>query len=57
MAIDNGLLTTVAYQLGGEGMDGRPVYALEGSVAYAGSVIQWLRDNMKVIILYIHYTN
>jgi glycerol kinase len=25
------------------------VYALEGSVAYSGSVIQWLRDNLQVI--------
>ena len=38
----NGLLTTVAYQLG----DGKPVYALEGSIAVTGSLIQWLRDNL-----------
>lgn len=37
-----GLLTTVAYQLSGE----RPRYALEGSVAVAGSLQQWLRDNL-----------
>ena len=42
---DNGLLTTVAYQLGDE----PPVYALEGSVAMAGSLVQWLRDNLGVI--------
>lgn len=41
----NGLLTTVAYQLGNE----KPVYALEGSVAVAGSSIQWLRDNLGII--------
>ncbi|KAI9321634.1 putative glycerol kinase [Dichotomocladium elegans] len=41
----NGLLTTIAYQLGEES----PVYALEGSVAVAGSSIQWLRDNMGLI--------
>jgi glycerol kinase len=38
----NGLLTTVAYQLG----EGKPVYALEGSIAVTGSLIQWLRDNL-----------
>jgi glycerol kinase len=38
----NGLLTTVAYQLG----SGKPVYALEGSIAVTGSLIQWLRDNL-----------
>lgn len=40
-----GLLSTVAYQT----KDGQAVYALEGSVAYSGSVIQWLRDNLKII--------
>ena len=40
-----GLLTTVAYQL--EGAD--VCYALEGSVAYAGLLIQWLRDNLQII--------
>jgi glycerol kinase len=38
----NGLLTTVAYQLGGQA----PVYALEGSIAVTGSAIQWLRDQL-----------
>lgn len=42
---NNGLLTTVAYQLG----DGKPVYALEGSVAVAGSLVQWARDNLKIV--------
>ncbi len=41
----NGLLTTVAYQLEGE----KPVYALEGSIAVAGSLVQWLRDNIGMI--------
>jgi glycerol kinase len=48
----SGLLTTVAYQLGGGkggGTDSKPVYALEGSIAYSGSVIQWLRDNLEMI--------
>ncbi|UBM57834.1 glycerol kinase GlpK [Marinilongibacter aquaticus] len=40
-----GLLTTVAYQFGEE-----PVhYALEGSVAIAGALVQWLRDNLGII--------
>lgn len=42
----HGLLTTVAYKLG---RDVPAVYALEGSVAYCGSLIQWLRDNLQVI--------
>jgi len=40
----NKLLTTIAYQL-----DGRPVYALEGSIFIAGAVVQWLRDGLKLI--------
>lgn len=40
-----GLLTTVAYKLGRE----RPVYALEGSIAVAGALVQWLRDNLGLI--------
>ena len=44
----NGLLTTVAYQLGNK-IDSKPVYALEGAVAYSGSVLQWLRDNLEMI--------
>lgn len=39
-----GLLTTVAYQRLGE----PTVYALEGSVAVTGSLVQWLRDNMRM---------
>jgi len=41
----NGLLTTVCYQLG----DAKPVYALEGSIAVAGALVQWLRDNLHII--------
>ena len=44
----NGLLTTLAFQLGPQS----PVmYALEGSVAYCGSTIQWLRDNLGILHL------
>ncbi|XP_040128163.1 glycerol kinase isoform X9 [Ictidomys tridecemlineatus] len=43
---EHGLLTTVAYKLGRD----KPVYyALEGSVAIAGAVIRWLRDNLGII--------
>jgi glycerol kinase len=38
----NGLLTTVAYKIG----DAPQVYALEGSIAVTGSLVQWLRDNL-----------
>ena len=41
----HGLLTTVAYRLS----DGVPHYALEGSVAIAGALVQWLRDNLGII--------
>ncbi|MCA0380050.1 MAG: glycerol kinase GlpK [Actinobacteria bacterium] len=41
----NGLLTTVAYRVDGE----NPVYALEGSVAVAGSLHHWLRDNLGML--------
>ena len=40
-----GLLTTVAYRLGGQPAH----YALEGSVAVAGALVQWLRDNLGLI--------
>ncbi len=39
---ENGLLTTVCYKIG----DAPAVYALEGSIAVTGSLIQWLRDNL-----------
>ncbi len=38
----SGLVTTVAYKLG----DAPPAYALEGSIAVAGALVQWLRDNL-----------
>ena len=41
----HGLLTTVAYKLG----NSKPVYALEGSIAIAGSLVQWIRDNFGFI--------
>ncbi|KAJ2635798.1 Glycerol kinase, partial [Coemansia sp. RSA 1694] len=42
----NGLLTTVGYQLGPNAV---PKYALEGSIAVAGSAIQWLRDMVGLV--------
>uniref|UniRef100_A0A8C3FJ34 glycerol kinase n=1 Tax=Chrysemys picta bellii TaxID=8478 RepID=A0A8C3FJ34_CHRPI len=43
---EHGLLTTVAYKLGRD----KPVYyALEGSVAIAGAVVRWLRDNLGIV--------
>lgn len=45
MASRHGLLTTLAYQLARQ----PPVYALEGSVAIAGALVQWLRDNLGII--------
>jgi len=42
----HGLLSTVAYQAGPKA---KPVYALEGSIAVAGSAIKWLRDSMSLI--------
>ncbi|MEZ5184512.1 MAG: glycerol kinase GlpK [Candidatus Nanopelagicales bacterium] len=41
----NGLLTTVCYKIG----DAPAVYALEGSIAMTGSLIQWLRDNLGMV--------
>ncbi|TKV55844.1 glycerol kinase, partial [Nakamurella flava] len=41
----NGLLTTVCYKIG----DQATVYALEGSIAVSGSLVQWLRDNLGII--------
>lgn len=41
----HGLLTTVAWQVAGQA----PVYALEGSVAVGGSLIQWLRDQLGIV--------
>lgn len=41
----NGLLTTVCYKIGEQ----PTVYALEGSIAVTGSLVQWLRDNLGMI--------
>jgi glycerol kinase len=41
----HGLLTTLCYQFGDE----KPSYALEGSIAITGALVQWLRDNLKMI--------
>ncbi|KAI9250635.1 glycerol kinase [Sporodiniella umbellata] len=41
----NGLITTVAYQMG----NSKPVYAIEGAIATAGSAVIWLRDKMGII--------
>jgi len=42
---ENGLLTTLCYKIGGNA----PIYALEGSIAVTGSLVQWLRDNLGII--------
>ena len=41
----NGLLTTLGYKIGNE----KPHYALEGSIAVTGSLVQWMRDNLGLI--------
>lgn len=41
---NNRLLTTVAYRL-----NGKTIYALEGSIFVAGAVVQWLRDGLGII--------
>jgi len=41
----SGLVTTVGYKIG----DNKPVYCLEGSIAITGALVQWLRDNLKMI--------
>lgn len=41
----NGLLTTIGYKIGSE----KAVYALEGSIAITGALVQWLRDNIGLI--------
>jgi glycerol kinase len=45
VASEHGLITTVCYALPGQD----PVYALEGSIAVTGSLVQWLRDNLGLI--------
>jgi glycerol kinase len=41
----SGLLTTLCYKIG----NAKPVYALEGSIAITGALVQWLRDNLGMI--------
>jgi glycerol kinase len=41
----HGLLTTIGYQIGGDSVN----YALEGSIAVTGSLVQWFRDNLGLI--------
>jgi glycerol kinase len=45
VASKHGLLTTLAYRLGTQ----PPVYALEGSIAITGALVQWVRDNLRMI--------
>ncbi|CAN5448245.1 glycerol kinase GlpK [soil metagenome] len=45
VASKNGLLTTVAYQFGQQ----PACYALEGSIAISGALVQWMRDNLGLI--------
>jgi glycerol kinase len=45
VASTSGLVTTVAWQLGEQ----KPCYALEGSIAVTGALVQWLRDNLGLI--------
>ncbi len=44
LASENKLLTTVAYRL-----DGKTTYGIEGSIFVAGSAIQWLRDELRIV--------
>jgi glycerol kinase len=41
----SGLITTVGYKVG----DHAPIYCLEGSIAITGALVQWLRDNLRMI--------
>jgi glycerol kinase len=45
IASQSGLLTTLGYKIG----DQKAVYALEGSIAVTGALVQWLRDNLGLI--------
>ena len=45
IASGHGLITTVGYQFG----QGTPVYCLEGSIAVAGALVQWFRDNLGIV--------
>ena len=44
MQSKHGLITTLAYQFSGR----KPSYCLEGSIAIAGALVQWLRDNLQI---------
>ena len=44
IVLDNGLITTIAWQL-----NGKLTYANEGSVFVSGAAVQWLRDELKII--------
>ena len=44
LASSNRLLSTICYQL-----NGKPTYALEGSIYVAGAAVQWLRDGLQII--------
>ena len=41
----SGLITTVGYKVG----DNAPIYCLEGSITITGALVQWLRDNLRMI--------
>ena len=45
MALQHGLLTTIAWDVGGE-----ITYALEGSVFIAGAAVQWLCDGLRIAV-------
>ncbi len=45
IASKHGLLTTLGYKIG----DAAPAYALEGSIAVTGSLVQWFRDNLGLV--------
>jgi glycerol kinase len=49
-ASDNGLLTTIAWKLGA---DHPTIYAMEGSIFIAGAAVQWLRDELQIIIKHL----
>jgi len=42
---DHGLLTTLGYKIGNQ----KACYAMEGSIAYAGALVQWIRDNLGLV--------
>ena len=46
MRSHNGLLSTIAFKLG---PNEPPIYALEGSVAMAGGIVSWLKNQMNIL--------